>query len=159
MLVGDPDLCPGFAGVYRDDHIQQIVRLQGLDLHRCGFHVGPQTLLRLLCDLGNDLQAGVFIAAEHADACRRGDSASASGIGNDDALDVLDDVAARLDTDAVRLRAEGRARDRGAVGQGDRLRAAHGANEFALKDLHVGLVDKLIPLHSIPLFYISENII
>ena len=74
--------------------------------------------------------------------CRCGglNALHAIGVGHDDALDILDNVAAYADLDFVRHDAKHIPRLGGGVGDGNRFGAAHGRDQFLLEDLHIPLV-------------------
>ena len=73
--------------------------------------------------------------------CGSGNAASSVCAGNDDALDVFDDIAAGANLHALRQHTEYGTRLGGAIGYGDRLGAAHGADQLSTKTLYIGLID------------------
>ena len=64
----------------------------------------------------------------------------AAGVGNGDALHVLDDVAGALEFKVLGLAAERLARDRSRVRHGNRLRASQRADELSVQDAAILLV-------------------
>ena len=93
-----------------------------------------------LDDLGRhrleDLELTVGVAAEKTEHGRHLDTLEAARVGNNDALDVLDDVAAASHDhmlDGLGKRATDKRR---AIGQGDRLGAAQCAHELFAEQLN-----------------------
>ena len=119
--------------LHRDRHLLQ----EGA--HRC---------LLVRCYSCDDLQRLVRLPAD--DACRCGglNALHAIGVGHDDALDILDDVAAHADLDFVRHAAQHIPRLGGGVGDGDRFGAAHGRDQLLLEDLHIRLIGPALLIHT-----------
>ena len=158
MLIGNTDLRIGCTAKYSDDHIKYVIRLQRHDFDRRLFEIGSQTLLRLLADTRDDFQFSVFIAAEHSDpgSCR--DAPSSACVGNDNAFDVFDDIAACFHGDFLRERSKRCTRSGGTVGQSDRFRAPHRADQFTLQDIDIGTINRIISVHITPPFHIFSGI-
>ena len=85
-----------------------------------------------------NFELALVVAGEGAQDDGRLDAAQAFGVGDGDALDVLDDVAAAQRVEVLDGLAEGGGRQRGAVGEGDGLGAAEGADELAVQQVGVG---------------------
>ena len=118
-------------------------------LHRDGgiLQVGAHLPGLFFGDTGDDLQLPGGITCHDARHRRRGDALHVVGVGNDDALDVLDDAAAGADGDPVGQASQNLSGLRGAVGKGDGFRAAHGGDKLFLQNLNVGAVIGMILSH------------
>ena len=102
--------------------------------------------------MGKHLKPGVLVAGQYADAHSSRDAALAAGVGDDHALYVFDDIPAGFHRDPVRQRSEGCPRDSGAISQGHRLRASHGADQLAPENVQVGLINRITAFHAAPSF-------
>ena len=96
--------------------------------------------LGTLDDLGRhrleDLELTVGVAAEKTEHGRHLDALEAARVGHDDALDVLDDVAAAAHDHVLDGLAERATGKRRSIGQGDGLGAAQCAHEFFAEQLN-----------------------
>ena len=113
-------------------------------------HLHKARDLRLLClrNLADHLEDLVLLARDDArDSCSL-DALEAAGVGHHHALDVFDDVAAGHDLHALGQTAQNGARLRSAVGDGNRLRAAHGGHELLAQNLYQMCIARVILLHT-----------
>ena len=69
------------------------------------------------------------------------DALASAGVGDDDALDVLDDVARHLRHDPLRGRTQDGPHPGRGVGEGDGLRTPGGGYELLFQDRDIGVLD------------------
>ena len=82
----------------------------------------------------------VGVARNDARGCRGGDSAQTARVGHDDAFYVFEDIAAYRNLHAFGQASERFSRERGTVGDGDRLGAAHCGQQFVFENSDVVFV-------------------
>ena len=119
----------------------------GVDLDGHGLQKAPQRLPLLRGDGCDDLQLPAGVAGHHA--CGGGclDALSAPGVGDHDALDILNDIAAGGYGDGLRERAQQLPGLGGAEGDGDGLGAAHGRHQLLGQDAEIGRVTGIVLIH------------
>ena len=107
--------------------------------------------------MGHNLQPRVRVARQRADCRSRRNAAKPAGIRHDDALDILDDIAAGGNLDTCRKRTQRPPCSRRAVGNRDRLRAAHRTDQLPVQNLHIGFVGKARSFHVASSFFLPHR--
>ena len=115
-------------------------RIDGADIKFGGLEIRAHVRDLRVRDLAQDLQLLVLAPGDDTGGSRRRNAVHGACVRHDDAFDVLDDISADLDLHPRRTRAERRTRLRGRVGNGDRLRAAHGGNQLLTQDVQKALI-------------------
>ena len=128
VLRGDADLGIGVSLMGDDADIQHHAPVHRDQGDGGGCNVRGELCFGLLGNCLDDLQKGLFIAAQNADGCGGCDAPATIGAGNNNALYVFDDIAAGLHLDAVRDGPQNRPGHGGTVGDGNGLCAALGAH-------------------------------
>ena len=132
----------------RHDDVKDKAVVDCLHRDRHLLQEGAHRSLLVRCYSCDDLQCLVRLPAD--DACRCGglNALHAIGVGHDDALDILDNVAAHADLDFIRHAAKHIPRLGGGVGDSNRFGAAHGWDQLLLEDLHIRLIGPALLIHT-----------
>ena len=129
------------GGLPRHDQLEGVLGLQLADGGGgCGEEVADAVGIGGLQG-AQHLQLAVGTAGHDARGHGGFDAVHAVGGGDDDGLDVLDDVAAQLHPQGSGVSPQGMAEDGGGVGNGDGLGTAHGGDKLLAEDGGVGLLD------------------
>ena len=150
VLHGDADLGIGVPLVGDDADVQHHAPVHGDQGDGGGCDVGGELGFGLLGHGLDDLQQGLFIAAQDADGRGSRNAPATIGAGNDDALYVFDDVAAGFHLHAVRDGSQNRPGHGGTVSDGDGLRAALGTHQLPLQNVHIRVVLMTSAFHNGP---------
>ena len=105
--------------------------------------VSVQLRKLLLRHGGDDLQVTRRVARNEADGNGGADALAPAGVWDDDAFDVFQNVAADGGVHPLGQCAQQLPKGRGAVGNGDRLRAAGRRDELLAQDIKIILQDRL----------------
>ena len=129
-------VCLGF---YADIEVWNVLGERDVGERRVGEKLGRAFACRIVYRF-QDFERVLGVAANRAKGGRGFKAVHAAGVGNGDALHVLDDVAGALEFKVLGLAAERLARDRSRVRHGNRLRASQRADELPVQDAAVLLV-------------------
>ena len=144
VLLNDPRR-GGIRPAGADDlDVEQKTALHRNDLKCRCVEVGRELFDRFPAHSGDDLQLRLLVASEDADGGGGREALAVSSVRNDHALHILDDVSADDNPHLVRKTTERRAGNRRAVGNGNRLGAAHRTNQFFFQQAAVCLIGNCI---------------
>ena len=149
VVVDDTHAGLILAGEHMDPDVQHQIGQGGFDGDGGLVHKYGQSILLLGGHFGDDLQLPVGIAGHDANGGGGLQTAAAVGVGDHDALDVFDDVAAGLNNHPVGHLAKNLTGLGGAIGHGDGLGAAHGGHQLFVEDLKVSLINQAVTFHVI----------
>ena len=150
VVVGNPQPHLVLPRPQGQDDVEHHVPLGGPHLDLMVGKVVPDGVLLLPGDAGDHLQDLSRVPGHRAGGGRGLDALQAAGVGHNDALDVLDDVAAGLHQHLVRQTPQDLPRLGRAVGDGDGLGAPHGGHQLLLQNLEVGVVLYIRLVHFAP---------
>ena len=128
------------SGKARESDIEHAGRvLHARDLHGGPVCIGADRLEIGLCHLSDHLQLRFRVPGDDAGGNRGGNALHAARAGHDNALDILQNVAAHLGSDPLRRAAERIAQLRRGVGDRNGLGTARGEDKLFLQNRHIGI--------------------
>ena len=130
-----------------DDDIENMVRLGKFHVYFRMREVITELCLIVFAGLSDNFEPCCFVTGDNADSGGSFDALAAAGVGDDNALDIFDDVAAGGDGDFIRQAAEDGAGFGGTVGNGDGLGATHRGHQLPLEDFDIAVIDGAVFFH------------
>ena len=130
VAVGDMHRCGMLPGPAGQPDIQHPGRIGAGNLNRSILRIGRDGLVPLRRDIGNDLQDPPRVTGCNARRYGRADALQPSGVGDDNAFHVFNDIAGNLRPYPFRPDAQDVPEPGGGIGQGNRLRAARCGNQL-----------------------------
>ena len=127
--------------------VKNQIGISGLDVQIHLLHVSAQGLPVFIGQAAYDLQLPVGIAHGDAHADGGGQAVESAGVGDHDALDVLDDVAADEEFDLLRQAPQDLTGLGAGIGQGDGFGTAHGRAQFFTENIYILLIEQIIFFH------------
>ena len=149
VVVDDAQAAGVALALKADIDIKDQLGIGSLDVQIHLLHVIAQGLPVLVGQSADDLQLPVGITHGDAHADGGGQAVESAGVGDHDALDVLDDVATDEEFDLLRQAAQNLAGLGAGVGQSDGFGAAHGGAQFFTENIYILLIEQIFFFHGI----------
>ena len=140
MVVNDPHPGGIFTCKQRQINVEHQLGLRRRNIDGDFSHILLQGQLLLLGHRSNDLQLLGSIACNHTGTNCRSDATQATGIGHNNTLDILDNIAADQNIDPLRHNAQHLTGLCACVSQCDGLGTTHRGPQFFLQDRNKLLV-------------------
>src|SRR5699024_9790986 len=147
VVLGDADGGGLLSGGQPDGDVEDLAVVHRLDPDGGAFQEAAHLRFLLFGHFGDHLQGAARLTAHDAGGRRGLDPLHPAGVGNDDALDVLDDVVADSQPDLAGQSAQHLPGLGRRVGDGDGLGAAHGGDQLFVQDPQIGLVQCACFIH------------
>ena len=144
ILRHDDARRPAVAAEHAHVDVERFARVGELDSDLVFFQVAGHVGAPVVIEAGEHVEPLVGVARGDAGRDRGFHAVLSARVRNGDAMDVLDDVSADRDGDALGLAAEHLCRLRRRKGDGDRLRAACRDDELVFENLHVRFVGSFV---------------
>ena len=146
-MVGDAQANHIVATIDKQVDVKYQIRIGWLDLQIHRFHVLPDGSVFFHRHRADDFQFLVRVAGNDARADGSRHAMELAGIGHDDTLHVLDNIAADKQAHLVR----GAAKNLGClgcrIGKGNGFGAAHGRAQFFLQNLQILVIQLIAFFH------------